>query len=395
MAPNRPEQQSKDPWKMSQSDLRQLLVQKEREADARMAKELSDRCAQVRFQETLSERWAAVTDMFELADEIVQECRRTLGGQDVMLAVVTDTQFLEVMGSTLPIPPRYQIDLIEEAFVVGETLAISAEDAADMRSTGNEDLPVGVPQLAVPLFRQDGRPLGVLYIEGALREDKAEWLAGYLKLVTAAVEDCLHYAQIEQLITDAVMAIATAHEAKVPRQAGHLKRVGDVCRQLCLALGLSPTMTKRVSLLASIHDMSPDEVIQAFNQIKRGKFTADQWKELMGEPFLGGIYPSPLAAFQQTVNELRYLRCRWDGKGNEPAVRGAEIPLAVRVVAVAEAFEHLTGARPHRTTMAIPEALQELARYSGAQYDPSVIAALADQYATVELETRVSTMWVE
>lgn len=394
MATNRTEQ-SKDPWAFSSDDLRRLLAEKEREADKRMAKELSDRCAQVRFQDSLTERWSQVTDLFELADDIVQELRRSLGGQDAMLAVVTDSQFLEVVGSTLPIPPRYQLDLIEEAFVVGETLSISGEDAADFASVGNAELPPGVPQMAVPLFREDGKPLGVLYIEGALQLEKTEWLPGFLKLVGVALEDCLHYNQIEAMISDAVMAIATAHEAKQPKQAGHLKRVGDLCRQLCQAMGLTPTMIKRVAMLAMIHDMSPEEVIQAFNSIKRGKLTAEHWKELMADPFLGGIFPSPLAAFQETVNELRYLRCRFDGKGNDPAVEGTEIPLAARVVAVAEAFEHLTGSRAHRTTMPIPEALVQLARYAGKQYDPEVVEALCRQFETVELETRISTLWAD
>jgi HD-GYP domain-containing protein (c-di-GMP phosphodiesterase class II) len=394
MSTNRTEKPS-DPWTLSQDELRRLLAEKEQEADARLAKEFSLRCQQVRFQETLTERWGKLTDLFELAEDVVSELRRTLGGRDAMLAVVTESQFLEVVGSTSPIPPRYQLDLIEEAFVVGETLAVSGDDADDLRSTGNADFPPGVPQLAVPLFRKDGRPLGVLYVEGAMDPDKTDWLTPFLTLVGVALEDCQHYNQIEQLITDSVLAIATAHEAKVPKQAGHLKRVQDLCKQLCLAMGLTPTQSKRVALLAMIHDMAPDEVIKAFNAIKRGKLTAVEWKSLMAEPFQGGIFPSPLAAFQATVNELRYLRCRWDGKGNDPEVQGEAIPLAARVVAVAEAFEHLTGSRPHRTTMAIPEALAQLARYAGAQYDPAVIEALCHQFATVELEARVSTMWIE
>ena len=395
MAAKRTQQHSKDPWALSQADLRQLLAEKEREADARLAKELSERCAQVRFQETLTERWAHVTDLFELADEIVQGLRRHLGGQDVMLAIVTESQFLEVVGSTLPLPPRYQLDLIEEAFVAGETLSVSAEDADDLRSTGNADFPPGVPQLAVPLFRQDGRPLGVLYVEGALDAAKSDWLPSLLKLVSTALEDCLHYNQIETLIADAVMAIATAHEAKQPRQVGHLKRVSDLCRQLSQALGLAPTMEKRVQFMAMLHDMTPEEVLKAFNSVKRGQLTAQQWKDLMAEPFLGGIFPSPLASFQEVVNELAYLRCRWDGKGNEPAVHGEELPIAARIVAVAEAFENLTGSREHRTTMAIPQALEQVRRLSGGQYDPAVVDALCQQFATLELETRIATMWSE
>src|SRR5687768_10735746 len=108
MTTKRTGNQSRDAWTQGPDDLRRPLAEKEREADARLAKELSHRCAQMRLQEDLTNRWGRMTDMFELSHDIVTELRRHLGGHDAMLAVVTESQFLEVVGSTLPVPPRYQ-----------------------------------------------------------------------------------------------------------------------------------------------------------------------------------------------------------------------------------------------------------------------------------------------
>lgn len=385
MASHRGEQSSNETLMISSDALRRLLEEKEREADQRLLQELAARRLQLTFQESLTEKMGRVTDLYELGTLLLDEFRRNLGGKDLILGVVTETQFLEVVASTSAIPSRYGLELMEEAFVVGETLSATGEDAGLLQSPGATDMPEGVPLLAVPLFKVDNTPLGVLFVEGSLTEDRVDWLTGTLELMALALEDCLHYCRIEQLIEDAVIAIALENEAQTPQQDGHSQRVADVCRQLSLALDLGPTMTKHVRLMALVHDMGPDAVAKAFSAIRRAKETAVEWQGLMADPFVGGIFPSPLANFQRVLDDLRYLHCRWDGKGNQPAVVGQEIPLAARIVAVSEAFDHLTGGRKHRTTLPIPEAVAQLQVQSGKLYDPEVVAELARLYAKVEM----------
>jgi HD-GYP domain-containing protein (c-di-GMP phosphodiesterase class II) len=390
MATERTQHTPQDALALSHDDLCRLLAEKEQEANQRLAEELNARCRQIQFQESLAERMGRVTDLFELSNLILEELRAQLGGEQALLAIVTETQFLEVVATTEPMPQRYQIDLIEEAFVAGETLSLSADDPYRLQTPGADPLPEGVPLLAVPLFKHDGKPLGVLFVEGALRPDRVDWLEPFLAQIAVALEDCEHYLAIEGQIFDAALAIAEAHECRMPKQKGHTRRVEELARQLCRALGLGATEEKHIRLLALIHDMSPEAVAKAFSAIKRGKLSAKEWQDLMAEPFQGGIYASPLADFQRVIAELAYLRCRWDGKGNSPAVAGEGIPLAARVVAIAEAFENLTGSRSHRTTLPIPQALGELNRFSGSLYDPRVIAALNDQFAQSELVSRVA-----
>lgn len=369
--------------------LRRLLVEKEREANRRLAEEFTARLAQVQFQEALAERMGRITDPGELAEVVVAALRDGLGAREVVLALVSESQFLEVVATTIPALAPYALELMEECFIAGETLSTTGEDAVSLQTLGTSLMPPGVPLMAVPLYRQDGKPLGVIYLEGALKPERLDWVPDVVSLAAQALEDCMHYAQIEQLVFDAVLSIALTNESRRADQEGHVRRVEQVAMLIARVLDLGPSEEKRIRMMALLHDMDPGAIADAFSAIRRGSETAQLWQALMADPFVGGIYPSPLANLQSVIDELRYLHARYDGKGNHPPVCGEGLPLATRIVAVAEAFDNLTGGRDHRTTLAIPMAIRQIKRYAGAMYDPRVVDALRWHYLPSQLEARV------
>jgi HD-GYP domain-containing protein (c-di-GMP phosphodiesterase class II) len=389
MSKQRPQPGPHDAWP---ADLSALYAAKQAETDRQLAEAFQARRDQLGFQEGLAARMAEATEVYELGRLLLDALTGTLEAGHAVLALVAESQFLEVLACTQAIVPRYQLELLEECFVVGERLELVGSEL-DWSTPGSAELPPGVKLTAIPLFQADGKPLGALVFEGELAPARQAWLPGFLELLAAGLEDCLAYGRIDQLIVDAVVAIASAHAARVerdpPRHGRHIRRVEELARQLAHTMGLAPTMAKRVRLTALLHDMAPEDISRAFGELKRGKLTGQQWRAWMDDPFVGGIYPSPLANFQRLVNELPLLRCRWDGKGNLAPLKGEELPLPVRVVAVAEAFENLTGLRAHRTTLSIPAALDQIRRLAGAQYDPAVVQALCTMYAALEIETRV------
>jgi HD-GYP domain-containing protein (c-di-GMP phosphodiesterase class II) len=373
---------------VSARTLQALLEAKAREEDARIAAELTSRRALIEFHETFARKMGRITDPYELARLILREAQDVLGFTHGMLAMVGEDQFLEVAASTEALAPRYRAELLEEAFIVGEALVLEADDEG-LSAMGNADVPPGVALRAIPFSRQDGAPLGVLLLEGQVRPDRAAWVDAFVGMVAEALEDCKCYGRLEGLIFDAAIAIARVNDTRTPGQVGHTARVEALSRQLAQVLGLGETMTKRIRLVALLHDLTAEQVTAGFQAIKRGKQTGALWAENLASPFVGGIYASPLADFQQLLGELRYLHCRWDGKGNDPPARGEEIPLAARIVAVAEAFENLTGGRQHRTTLGFHDAVAQIARFAGAQYDPAAVRALAEVFRDVEIEGRV------
>lgn len=379
------ERTSEDTLAVNHVQLRRLLAERERESDLQLATELATLRQKLHFREQLAERLRRLTDPYELGRTLLDALLKDVGCDSALLALVTETQFLEVLACTQAVAPQHQIDLVEEAFITGETLAIDAADAGALNDAGGAALP-GVPLLAVPLFRRDGHPLGVLVAEGAITSD--ERFEELVALAAEALEDCLRYNQLEQVVTDAVQAIACAHEQKVYGQLGHGKRVMALSSTLARALGLGPTQQKHVQLLAMVHVLTPEELLEAFKRVRHGQLTMEDWHQIVADPAAGGLYPSPLLAFHRVVKDLRHLHCRYDGKGNVPEVSGEAIPVAARVVAVAEAFDHLTGGRDQRV-LAPPAAAAELARFAGTLYDPRVVGALRREFSTVELQVQI------
>lgn len=375
----------KAPSALSRSTLLAILIAKEREADRQIANEFASRRAQMAFQEGLAERMGRITDLDELCRMIVDELRLHLGVAQATLALVTEDQFLEVVAATQTLPPHYQMELLEEAFIVDDALAIGDDDADGLMVTGCSDLPRGVPLRAMPLHHKDGRPLGALVLEGPLCAGREAWLAPFLTGVSEALEDCQHYARIEGLIFDGLLAIAHALEAPSPRQCGRITRVEQVSVQIANALGLGETQTRRVRVMALVHGLSREQALAAFAAIRRGHQTASLWRDWMSDPFVAGIYPSPLATFQRIVDDLEFLYARWDGKENYPDFAGDRIPLTARIVAVAMAFENLTGTGDHRKSLTILQALAHLQKFAGAQFDPVVMAALGEHFLRHEM----------
>ncbi|HEY9721763.1 MAG TPA: HD domain-containing phosphohydrolase [Oscillatoriaceae cyanobacterium] len=366
--------------------LRRLLAERERESDRELAAELASLRSRVQFREQLTERLRKLTDPYELGRAMLDTVLKDLGAASALFALVTETQFLEVLACTQTVAPRYQIDLVEEAFIVGETLAIGADDAPQLNGAGGAELPPGVPLLAVPLFRREGQPLGVLVIEGAITDEGR--LADLLELMAVALEDCVRYNQLEHVVTDAIQAIACAHEQRVYGTVGHAQRVTTLATTLGRALGLGPTQEKHLRLLAMVHDMTSDELLDTFKRVRHGQFTMQEWHQIVSDPVVGGFYPSPLLLFHRVAKDLRHLHCRFDGKGNVPEVKGETIPIAARIVAIAEAFDHLTGGRQGRT-LSPPIAALELCRFAGTLYDPRVVEVLRREFSTIEMHVQI------
>ena len=130
-------------------------------------------------------------------------------------------------------------------------------------------------------------------------------------------------------------------------------------------------------LAAELHDVGklaiPDAVLR-----KPGPLTDEEWRfihqhTLVGQRILGG---EPVL---RRVGEIvRSTHERWDGEGYVDKLAGDAIPLASRVIAACDAFSAMTGGRPYRAALSTADAIAELRRCAGTQFDPGVVAVLSD-----------------
>jgi diguanylate cyclase (GGDEF)-like protein/putative nucleotidyltransferase with HDIG domain len=174
-----------------------------------------------------------------------------------------------------------------------------------------------------------------------------------------------------------VYDIASAVEAKDPYTYGHSKRVNVYAAALAEKIGLSSDEVSALSAAALLHDIGkvgiPDKVLN-----KKGKLSKEDWEAIKAHPRLGANIISNIPKLAPAVNTILYHHERWDGSGYPEGLKGEEIPLEARILALADSFEAMTSARPYRPALSLEEVVAELKQGAGFQFDPKLVDTFVD-----------------
>ena len=183
-------------------------------------------------------------------------------------------------------------------------------------------------------------------------------------------------AETQSAYLGAIRALALALDARDPYTAGHSERVSAIAVGIGRQLRLDDEQLEVLRLGALLHDIGkigvPDEVLR-----KPGALTPPEFELIKHHPSLGAriLRSVPFLARHIPIVELHHERP--DGKGYPHGLAGEEIPLLARIAHVADAFDAMTSARAYRPARSSGEALSELWRCAGAQFDAEVVQALA------------------
>jgi HD-GYP domain-containing protein (c-di-GMP phosphodiesterase class II) len=141
---------------------------------------------------------------------------------------------------------------------------------------------------------------------------------------------------------------------------------------LAEAIGLSPDQVSKVSTSALLHDIGkigiPDEVLN-----KKGKLSKENWEAIKAHPRLGANIVSNIPNLAPCVSSILHHHERWDGSGYPQGLKGEEIPLEARILAIADSFEAMTSARPYRPALSLEAVVKELRQGAGIQFDPKLV----------------------
>ena len=158
---------------------------------------------------------------------------------------------------------------------------------------------------------------------------------------------------------------------------GHSGRVAGYSRSTAVHLGLRDSEIDTVVMAALMHDIGkigvPDHVL-----LKAGKLTNEEFAHIKKHPELGWMALKNIDDFKTISLVVLHHHERYDGLGYPGGLRGNEIPLGARIIAVADTYDALTTNRPYRTARSQQEALEELERCSDTQFDSQVLSAFLD-----------------
>jgi len=171
-----------------------------------------------------------------------------------------------------------------------------------------------------------------------------------------------------------LLALARALEAKDYQTEGHSERVTAYALRLGRALGLRREALEDLRRGALLHDLGkigiPDAVLR-----KPGPLTEEEQALMRTHPLIGDRILEGLPALQGARGVVRHHHERFDGRGYPEGLQGEEIPLLARIFAVVDAYDAMTSHRPYRRALDPEEALAEIAREAGRQFDPRVVSA--------------------
>ena len=159
-----------------------------------------------------------------------------------------------------------------------------------------------------------------------------------------------------------------------PSLEGHSSRVGAHAEAIARRLGWADELLREVRLGAALHDVGKvnlrPEVLT-----KRGRLDDAELTEIRAHPVEGAWLITGIPTLAAALPYVLFHHERWDGAGYPTGRQGAAIPLEGRLLAVADAFDAMTTARPYRAAQAFDWAVGEIERCSGSQFDPAVAAA--------------------
>ena len=157
----------------------------------------------------------------------------------------------------------------------------------------------------------------------------------------------------------------------------HSERVSELAARIARRLDLDETEVELVRLAASLHDVGklaiPEEILR-----KPGALNATEQLVLQRHPQIGHRMLENLGA-EPIADWVLHHHERWDGSGYPHRLRGEEIPFGSRIIFVADAYDAMTSERVYREALAPQDALEELTRCAGTQFDPAVVDAVADE----------------
>jgi len=176
----------------------------------------------------------------------------------------------------------------------------------------------------------------------------------------------------ESIRSTFVNTFMRALEAKDYVSEGHVSRMENLARLMGNELGLHQDQMDRIVLLTKFHDIGkigiPDSILK-----KPDRLTDDEWKVMRTHSNIGERIAFEAPEIKDIAHLILKHHERWDGKGYPFGLKGSEIPMECRILAIVDTFDAMTNDRPYRSALPVKEAISEICNCSGSQFDPELV----------------------
>jgi putative nucleotidyltransferase with HDIG domain len=177
--------------------------------------------------------------------------------------------------------------------------------------------------------------------------------------------------------------LSNAVEAKDRDLKDHCRHMTYRAARLAAFVGLRGGDLESVAHGALLHDIGKIAIpVQLLHKV--APLTDDEWQRLRRHPEIGANICGPLHVARDIAPIIRHHHERWDGSGYPDGLAGEEIPLGARIVALADAYDVIVRGRPYQQARSHPEAVAELLRCAGSQFDPVLVPLFIEETERLE-----------
>jgi response regulator RpfG family c-di-GMP phosphodiesterase len=246
--------------------------------------------------------------------------------------------------------------------------------------------------LTVPLSN-NSKIIGMMVATNLL--ERNDFDKNDIKLINAVATECAVFIgnhnlfkDLKGLLIGSLKSLVNSIDAKDEYTRGHSDRVAIISKwlaeQYSKAKGMPPEEIQKIYLSGLLHDIGKIGISESVLK-KPGKLTEEEYEEMKNHPAIGAGIISEIHQMEDIIPGILYHHERFDGKGYPKGLSGTHIPLAGKIVMIADSFDAMTSHRTYRKALSFEEAIVEIEKNIGKQFDPVV--------AGIFLKSNLSKLW--
>jgi putative nucleotidyltransferase with HDIG domain len=189
---------------------------------------------------------------------------------------------------------------------------------------------------------------------------------------SSAMQRAMLHDRLEDTFLQTVISLANAMDARDSYTGDHSQRMAEMAEQIGGAVGLKPDEVENLRWAAILHDIGkigvPDQILN-----KDGPLTKEEWSIMKEHPEMGAQIVAPVSYLSKVSPLIRAHHERFDGTGYPYGLEGNDIPLGARILSVVDAYTAIRDKRIYSDSHTHEEAVAELRRNSGTQFDPEIV----------------------